>query len=55
MHAMFDHSRSLPDGTYVEAVRSLYLTLTPSFIMAVAFVGIGAHVSLETPDALLMG
>jgi diguanylate cyclase len=55
MHAMVDHSRSLPDGTYVEAVRSLYLTLTPSFIMAVAFFGISAHVSLETPDALLMG
>jgi diguanylate cyclase (GGDEF)-like protein len=50
---MGDRSKTLPEGTYVVAVRSLYATLIPTLIMAVAFLGIGAHVALETPDLLL--
>ncbi|WP_129794543.1 GGDEF domain-containing protein [Sphingosinicella sp. CPCC 101087] len=50
---MADRPNTLPDGTYIVLVRSLYATLIPSTIMAVAFVGVAAHVASETPDFLL--
>ncbi|UZK67312.1 GGDEF domain-containing protein [Sphingomonas sp. M1-B02] len=50
---MFDRSKPLSEGTYIVAVRSLYATLTPSVIMAVAFVGVGTLVAFETSDLLL--
>jgi hypothetical protein len=43
----------LPPGTYVIAVRSLYATLTPTLIMAVAFLGVGSHVVSNSPDTLM--
>ena len=50
---MADRPKWLPDGTYIVTVRSLYATLTPSIIMAVAFLSVGTQVVLETPDLLL--
>lgn len=44
---------ALPDGTYIVAVRSLYRTVTPSLIMAVAFFGVGARIAIDKPDLLL--
>lgn len=44
---------SLPDGTYVELVRSLFQTLLPTTIMAVSFLAVGARVSWETGDRWL--
>ena len=45
---------SVPEGTYVELVRSLFVTLLPAAIMSVSFVGIGAYLSARTHDALLL-
>lgn len=50
---MFDRSERLSEGTYIVAVRALYATLTPSVIMAAAFLGVGTFVALETRDLLL--
>lgn len=50
---MVDRPSLLSDGTYLVTVRSLYATLTPTLIMALAFLGIGTHIVLETPDPLL--
>jgi diguanylate cyclase (GGDEF)-like protein len=44
----------LSDATYIVLVRSLYQTLLPSSIMAVSFLGVGAHVAAETTDLLLL-
>ena len=43
----------LPEGTYVELVRSLFSTLLTTAIMAVSFAGVGLLVSDQTPDDLL--
>lgn len=43
----------LPEGTYVVAVSSLYETVLPTLVMAVAFVGVGTHIALETPEPLV--
>ena len=50
---MVDQPKILPHGTYIVTVRSLYETLTPSVIMAVAFFGVGTHVARDRPDPLL--
>jgi diguanylate cyclase (GGDEF)-like protein len=44
----------LPEGTYIVAVRSLYVTLVPSLTMALAFIGVGTLVVIESPDRLLI-
>jgi diguanylate cyclase len=44
---------NLPEGTYLDLVRSLYATLLPTAIMAASFIGVGALVAIETPDLLL--
>ncbi|MES2096509.1 MAG: GGDEF domain-containing protein [Pseudomonadota bacterium] len=41
---------NIPSGTYIVAVRSLYATLTPSIIMATAFLGVGAQVAITASD-----
>jgi hypothetical protein len=45
----------LAGGTYVVLVRSLYQTLLPSTLMAVAFLGVSLEVILTTWDPLLFG
>ena len=47
-------SGSLPDGTYIELVRSLFATLLPTSIMAISFLAVGIFISSETPDRLLI-
>lgn len=44
---------ALPEGTYVELVRSLFSTLLPTAIMATSFVCVGLLVLLRTPDPIL--
>jgi len=51
---MVGRLEKLPESTYIAVVRSLYTTLTPSFIMAGAFLAVGLHVALRTPDLLLI-
>jgi diguanylate cyclase (GGDEF)-like protein len=46
-------SEKIPEGTYVELVASLFSTLSPTVIMAAAFVGVGLVVIGETPDRAL--
>lgn len=40
----------LPEGTYVEQVRSLFLTVPPTIIMSIAFVGVGIFIQQQTTD-----
>jgi diguanylate cyclase (GGDEF)-like protein len=47
---MFDPRQSLPDGTYVVLVRSLYATLLPTTIIAVSFLSVGVLIGIQTPD-----
>lgn len=44
---------SVPDGTYIELVRSLFRTLPPTIIIALAFTALAALIAHETPDRLL--
>lgn len=44
---------NLPEGTYVELVRSLFQTLLPTAIMALSFLGIGILIVRETGDPFL--
>jgi diguanylate cyclase (GGDEF)-like protein len=46
-------NRSLPDGTYVELVRSLFITLLPASIMSAGLVAAGLLILQETPDTPL--
>jgi diguanylate cyclase (GGDEF)-like protein len=48
-----EENRSLPDGTYVELVRSLFITLLPASIMSAGLVAAGLLILQETPDPLL--
>lgn len=51
---MMPQSRlNVPDGTYLDLVRSLYATLLPTAIIAISFIGVGALIAIETPDLLL--
>jgi len=43
----------LPDDTYIDLVRSLFLTLVPTTIMAVSFLTIGALVVFQTGSTVL--
>ena len=43
-------SAPIPDGTYVEVVRTLFDTRFTTLIMTVAFTGVGLLVVSETPD-----
>ena len=55
---MFKSRPSLPDGTYLELVRSIHATLLPTAIIAVSFIGVGTLIAVETPDQpldILMG
>lgn len=47
------NNRSLPDGTYVELVRSLFITLLPASIMSAGLVAAGLLILRQTPDRLL--
>lgn len=51
---MSDVSSTLPDGTYIDLVRSLYTTLLPTTIMAISFLAVGGMVIGETGDPLLL-
>jgi len=44
---------SLPDGTYVELVRSLFQTLLPATIMTFSFLAVGTLLCSETGDPML--
>ena len=44
----------LPDDTYIDLVRSLFLTLVPTTIMAVSFLTIGALVVFQTGSTVLV-
>ena len=50
---MDDMNRRLPEGTYIELVRSAYSTLLPTAIMSLAFLAVGLRISSETPDQFL--
>lgn len=45
--------QTVPDGTYVELVRSLFSTLLLTTIMAVSFVSVAAIVIVQAPDPFL--
>ncbi|PKP91048.1 MAG: GGDEF domain-containing protein [Alphaproteobacteria bacterium HGW-Alphaproteobacteria-16] len=47
---MVDRPARLPDGTYILAVQSLYRTLPTTVIIAIAFIGVGLHISVQSPD-----
>ncbi|MEK7413166.1 MAG: GGDEF domain-containing protein, partial [Planctomycetota bacterium] len=47
------HNTNLPEGTYVELVRSLFDTLLPTMIMACSFLAVGIYLSIETRDLQL--
>jgi diguanylate cyclase (GGDEF)-like protein len=44
---------SLPEGTYIELVRSLFATLLPTSIMTASFVAVGLLINSRTPDRAL--
>jgi diguanylate cyclase (GGDEF)-like protein len=46
-------NQELPEGTYIELVRSLFSTLLPTSIMTISFVAVGLLVTSQTPDNLL--
>jgi diguanylate cyclase (GGDEF)-like protein len=46
-------NNSIPDGTYVELVRSLYRTVVPTSIIAVSFVAVALLVSSQADDLAL--
>ena len=41
---------NLPDGTYLDLVRNVYVTLLPTLIITASFVGVGTLIAIETPD-----
>ena len=45
---------ALPEGIYVELVRSLFATLMPTVIMSVSFLGIGVLLDIQTGDTPLI-
>lgn len=47
---MQNADRDLPEGTYIELVRSLFSTLVPPLIMGSSFAAIGGLLVLETRD-----
>lgn len=46
--------RQLPQGTYVEVVRSVFATLLPTSIMSVLFVGVGLLLYDRTRDDIIL-
>jgi diguanylate cyclase (GGDEF)-like protein len=46
---------SVPEGTYIELVRSLFRTLSPTFIMAISFCGVAWLATNRTEDLSLIG
>ena len=52
---MMPKNSELPDGTYVELVKSLFATLLPTVIMSVAFLGIGSLILAQSHDRLIAG
>ncbi|MES2699568.1 MAG: diguanylate cyclase [Pseudomonadota bacterium] len=46
---------AVPEGTYVELVRSLFRTLLPTVIIATSFMAVAATVLLQVPDKALVG
>ena len=46
-------NKELPEGTYIELVRSLFSTLLPTSIMAISFLAVGLLVTSQTPDSAL--
>jgi diguanylate cyclase (GGDEF)-like protein len=53
VHPLFQLKTTIPEGTYVELVQSLYRTLMPTLIMAVCFVAVAIVVSSQTADPAL--
>ncbi len=47
---MFGSYVSVPEGTYVELVQSLFRTLLPTSIIAVSFIAVAMRVSWQTPN-----
>ena len=54
MRTSFRTSPALPEGTYVELVRSVFATLTPTTIMGILFVVVSAFAARRTDDALIV-
>ena len=50
---MSQFENSVPEGTYVQLVQSLYRTLVPTSIIAVSFIAVGLVVSFQTRDPAL--
>jgi diguanylate cyclase (GGDEF)-like protein len=46
-------NKDLPEGTYIELVKSLFSTLLPTSIMAISFLAVGLLITSQTPDSLL--
>jgi diguanylate cyclase (GGDEF)-like protein len=44
----------LSAGTYIELVRSLFVTLVPASIMSICFVVVGGYAVTRTPDPILL-
>ena len=50
---MFAVRTSVPEGTFIELVQSLFRTVLPTAIIAITFTGVAAVVSFQTPDSVL--
>ncbi len=47
---MFRSHSAVPEGTYVELVQSLFRTLLPTSIIAIAFIGVATRIASQTQD-----
>jgi diguanylate cyclase (GGDEF)-like protein len=47
---VFRSDITIPEGTYVELVQSLFRTLLPTSIIAISFTAVATRVSLQMPD-----
>ena len=54
MHTTFRRRPALPEGTYVELVRSVFATLTPTTIMGILFVIVSAFAARRMNDPLIV-
>jgi diguanylate cyclase (GGDEF)-like protein len=50
---VFRSPSTIPDGTYVELVQSLFRTLVTTVIIGASFIGVAGLVASQTPDPLL--
>ncbi len=50
---MAEFKSNIPDSTYIELVRSLFITLLPTTIMAISFLTIGSLIAVQMENALI--